>query len=251
METEQISGAGQEPDGRGLEPIPETLRAANELDALSTDDDLLDQLRRAGHAVQQVVPTCCGLSLALLEHGVTLTLVASDEDTVVLDAVQYLDGGPCVDSTRGHEVVIGEVGALDEREWHLFAATSAAHGVASTLSLPVLDDGTVVGSINLYASTAHAFDGHHEAQAAILGAWAEGAITNADLTFSTRLAAQEAPQVLHDARRVDVAVGILAARERTSTAEAHRRLREAVAAAGVPVVMVPETVITFLGERRK
>lgn len=157
-----MTGAGGEQDRRaGLEPLPATSRVVAELDVLSSDDDLLDQLLVVGRAVRRVVPTCRGLSLALVEQGVTLTLVASDEDALALDAVQY----------------------LDERGWHLFAAASAARGVASSLSLPVLREGVVVGSVNLYAATARAFDGHHHELVDLLGAWAGGAVTKADLSL--------------------------------------------------------------------
>ena len=68
----------------------------------------------------------------------------------------------------------------------------------------------VVGSVNLYASHRDAFDGKHPQVAEVLGAWPEGAIVNADLGFTTRRAAEDAPGQLFEATRIQVAVGILA-----------------------------------------
>lgn len=229
-----------------MEPIPETTRAADELDPLATEDALLDRLRRAGDEVRRVAPACRGLSVTLVEHGVTLTLVASDEEVAAMDAVQYLAGGPCVETAQHGQVIASDNARLDESGWHLFAAATAAHGISSTLSLPLLKEGAVVGSVNLYGATPDAFDDLHEELAVILGAWEGGAVRNADLPFSTRQDAQRAPQVLHDARRVDNATGMLAARLQVTTADARRRLEEAATAAGLPVVAVAEEVLGLL-----
>ncbi len=226
-----------------MEPIPETRRAIDELDVF-TDEALLDDLQAMSRRVQALVPSCRGMSVALLDQGVTLTLVASQEEIAVLDAVQYLDGGPCVNSTEGHAIVVSDNDELDEQGWHLFAAATAADGIRSTLSLPIVEDGAVTGSVNLYAAEPHAFDGQHEAISSLLGAWAGGAVINADLTFSTRQAAQRAPQLLADTARVETAVGVLVARWGHTEDEARRHLEDAAAAAGIPVVAIASTVLT-------
>ena len=71
-------------------------------------------------------------------------------------------------------------------------STTPSVPLLSTVTLPVLAGGAVVGSINLYAASAEAFVGHHEAIARIFDAWAPGAVTNADLSFSTRAVAEQA-----------------------------------------------------------
>ena len=73
------------------------------------------------------------------------------------------------------KVVVKDLDALDEQQWLLYARTSAAAGVATSLSLPLRQNGQVTGSVNLYASAPNAFEGHHDELAAIFGAWAPGA----------------------------------------------------------------------------
>ena len=80
-----------------MEPIPPTREAIEKLERLG-DTDVEQILRRLGERVVNEVPTCMGLSLTLVDDNVTLTLVASDPDTSQLDAMQYLDGGPCVEA---------------------------------------------------------------------------------------------------------------------------------------------------------
>ena len=132
---------------------------------------------------------------------------------------------------------------LDEGRWLLFARTSAAVGVASSLSLPILRDGQVIGGINLYASTANAFTGHHDKLADALGASASEVVTNADLSFATRLRAARAPAQLRAAQEIETATGLLAARYDQDVDSARARLRDAAARAGVEEALVARLMI--------
>lgn len=216
-----------------MEPIPESSAACDEFGPFA-DVDLLQQLSSRSDRVRAIVPDCVGLSLASCEHGVTLTLVATAREIALLDAVQYMSGGPCVDAVRAERVVTFAHGdGLDEEAWQHFARATAASGVASTLTLPILAGGAVVGSINLYAASTDAFAGHHEAIARIFDAWAPGAVTNADLSFSTRAVAEQAPRKLQQDLDVQVAVGILAAARGIGLEEALEELHDAARRAGV------------------
>jgi GAF domain-containing protein len=227
-----------------MEPIPETFEALEEFGAYLYDDDLLTELGRMGHRVQEIVPDCVGLSLAYRTHGVTFTLVASDETVAALDGLQYLDDGPCIAAVDEERLVeFNEGDVLDEARWQLFARGTGATAVASTLTLPIVVDEKVAGSVNLYARSPHAFEGKHEEVAWALGAWAGGAIVNADLDFSTRRAAENAPRQLFEASRIQVAVGILAASQDISTAVARERLREAARRTGVSETAIARLVI--------
>ena len=160
-----------------VEPIPETAEAIEEYGPFGSGD-LLGELRAKGARLRDMVPDCVGFSLASIEHGVTFTVAATDADLALLDAVQYLAGGPCVDAVEGEQVVTFTADdAVDERRWQLFAQATAAASVASTLTLPILARDMVAGSVNLYASTRHAFTGLHEQIARIFDAWAPGAVT--------------------------------------------------------------------------
>jgi GAF domain-containing protein len=227
-----------------MEPIPETFEALEEFGAYLYDEDLLTELGRMGARVQEIVPDCVGLSLAYREHGVTFTLVATDAVTGALDALQYVDDGPCVTAVdEARPVTFSEGDVLDERRWHLFALGTAAAAVASSLTLPIVVGGAVAGSVNLYASSPDAFDGRHQQVARVLGAWPDGAIANADLGFTTRRAAEDAPRQLFEESRIQVAVGILASSQHLSPPAARDRLREAARRAGVSEAAVARLVI--------
>ncbi len=242
VRTEAPWSTGEE--SRPLEPMPETRDAMAEF--MTRDGPEIDDvLAGLGQLARQLVPEVVGLSLGLVREGVTFTLVATNSGVGALDATQYLEGGPCVEVTeRRRDVVQFDTDdPLDEGRWLLFAQTSAAVGVASSLSLPILRDGQVVGGINLYASTAKAFTGHHDELARALGASASDVVTNADLSFATRLSAARAPRQLRDSQHIETASGMLAARADRDIGQARARLRDASARAGVDEALVAQLMI--------
>jgi GAF domain-containing protein len=231
-----------------VEPIPETAEAIEELESFGYLTDMRVDLDRKAKAVRALVPELVGLSLAALEDGITFTLVATDADIAMLDAVQYLTGGPCVDAVHAGEMIQYRSGRPDdERAWQTFAQATAAKAVAATLTLPVHHDGRVVGSVNLYAAATGAFRGLHNEIAKIFGAWAPGAITNADLSFRTRAAAAHAPETLHITMRVETAVGVLMEAESVNADTARGLLVEAAQRAGVTTEVLAEAVLELFG----
>ncbi|WP_377644845.1 GAF domain-containing protein [Oryzobacter terrae] len=195
-----------------LEPLPETRRAMEAVGRWS-EADLLRGLMDQGEQVQRLVPSCVGLSLTVAEGGVTFTLVSSSPDVTLLDGVQYAVGGPCVDAVATDETIHGgdEDGFLAEERWADFARASARHGVRSTLSMPIHHGGHLVGGVNLYAAEAEAFRGKAEDVAAVLGAWAPDAVSNADLTFSSRESATHALEAIDAESTLGQAMGVVMA----------------------------------------
>lgn len=241
-----------EGDESELEPIRETEQALAELESYTGETGLRRGLIERARRAHALVPDLVGVSVARVQEGLTFTLVATGETIAVLDAVQYLAGGPCVRGAQADEVeetrATDDPDLLDEEGWRLFALSSAARAVRSTLTLPILDEsGTAVGSVNLYAGSARAFADVRNELAVLFGAWAAGAIENADLSFATRLEALEAPQRLRDHSVVDQAVGILASEEGLDPVTAEQRLRAAAARAGVDLVELARHVIEARG----
>jgi GAF domain-containing protein len=225
------------------EPIPETVEAVDNLDPSADDGSLLADLIRLAGRAQEIVPDLVGVSIASFDHGLTFTLVATAEEIAVLDAVQYVAGGPCVEAAETDRVNEFEPDLLNEDRWRLFAEATAAHAVHSTLTLPVLSDGRVVGTVNLYAASRRAFVGQHEQLAEVFGAWAAGAVANADLSFTTRKEAERAPQILRNQNLIDLATGIVAAQLGVDVDTAVARLRDAASRAGVSLLQLARDIV--------
>lgn len=234
-----------------MRPIPESQQAEDDYGPLIWGDvDVLERLTEISGAVRELVPSCIGLSLSLRHEGVTLTLLATSEQVALLDGLQYVDGGPCVVALDEQVVVDASDRVAVEERWQLFAEASAANGVAATLSLPILgtelgNEETVAG-FNLYAATSSAFDGHHEKLAAVLGGWAEGAVTNADLSFMTRELARRAPAILRESTDLAVASSLLAASRGIDVDDAEERLRQAALRAGVALPTLVRSIVLLL-----
>jgi len=228
-----------------VEAIPETLAALAELEAYVDDTALELGLVAAADQGRAVAPGLVGVSVASRHFDITFTLVATDEEIATLDAVQYVSSGPCVDAMDlGHGITTSPGGLLSEVRWGDFARASAAAGVHSTLTLPVVEPGgDVVATVNLYGSGRGTFEGRHQQLADVFGAWAPGAITNADLSFSTRRAAEQAPQRLEQLAVVDAATGIIAAQREITVGEARAQLEDAAFRAGVPLVRLARVVV--------
>lgn len=239
---------------RPFHPLPESSEAAAEL-----EPGVLDALGRSRLAVlvalagraRRLVPELVGVSVARREEGLTFTVLASDEDIAVLDAVQYAAGGPCVQAAR--ELATREFhpdDVLDEDRWRLFAQATAARPIRSTLTLPILarageggSEGLVVGSVNLYAAASRAFADVHEELAEIFDAFAEGAVADADLGFATREEARRAPGRARDLVTVEIAVGVLAGQMRVDVDTARARLESAAHRAGVAVEALAREIV--------
>jgi len=228
-----------------LELVPESREALAEIVRME-DPELDDQLMEMGRVARTVVPDLVGLSVTVVSEGVTFTLVAPNSAVAALDATQYIDGGPCLEVVEepGETIETRIEDLLDEDRWTVFARSSAAAGIASTLSMSITNgNGEVTGGLNLYASTSDAFTGRHEALAAALGGSAESVITNADLEFSTLERAKQAPTVLRDRAKIETAVGMLAARYRETIDSARARLMKAAQRARVDPVIVARVLI--------
>lgn len=219
-----------------MELLPQSKEALDEYVTLSVED--VEGLLRVieGWAVRSV-PECVALSVTLLDEDLTFTLV----DDPARTAARAAASAPAAAAEPEAPAY-----ALDEGEWADMARERAFEGIQSTVSLPVVQQGRAVLTIDLYASTAHAFHDRIDGLVSALGAWQAGAVTNADLGFETLRRAEEAPERLREQRIVDVATGLLAARTDVSTPEAHDALVRAAEDAEVSEVQAAKVTRSIL-----
>ncbi|WP_258725918.1 GAF and ANTAR domain-containing protein [Cellulomonas sp. NS3] len=216
-----------------MEPVPETAQALRSLNETS-ERDLASMIDILADRVVAIVPSCVGLSISLVDSGLTFTLVATSEVVAALDAVQYVATGPCVESAASRdEIQLDDV--LDERRWQHFARAAAAQGVRSTLSLPLVTRGEIAGAVNLYAADPRAFVGMEAELRQVVGGGRDLGVSNADLPFRTRDVARAATRTLDELDVVEQAVGFVMAEQRIGADEARRRLTDAAERAGVDV----------------
>jgi GAF domain-containing protein len=166
--------------GRTVAGEPELSRGQREAD----EEDLQSALRglrglmRAGsvnarlseiaHLAAQAIPGVDGVSVAALDVSDGYLQVQTWEVTAPfvreLDILQYvlLNQGPCV-TCKTSQLPIVSMSLTTDTRWRRLAARVTGLGVESALSLPLLIDGQVIGSINCYAHDYAAF-GHRAVQ---------------------------------------------------------------------------------------
>jgi GAF domain-containing protein len=226
-----------------VEPIPETRELLELLRAGADDDERLDVwLRTRARQVAALIPDCVGITIAMTgELGMTFTFVATTDDLRLVDGAQYLDGGPCEDAVTLDVRVESEL--FSERRWRLAALAGARSGVRSSLSLPIRVHGKAVGSVNVYGAYPTTFQGHGRALAALFGAAAEEAVSNADLPMTGVERARRSTEQVADEAALDTATGVLAERERLAVEDARQRLEDAAARAGVKAAALAKLIL--------
>lgn len=217
------------------------------------EEEVAEALLSLAARAQAIVPELVGVSVGHNRSGTVFTLAASSIEAATIDATQYIAGGPCVDASTGGNIEAWELPAdsgdlMDEQRWATYARASAAEGVASSLSLPLLARGRIVGGVNLYASTSDAFEGRHDALALALGSDVTLVVANADLSFATRELAQQTADDLAADDLVHQATGIIAERHDVDMNTARGQLATSARRAGVTEVQAATVLIRALGE---
>jgi hypothetical protein len=219
-----------------MDPIPETVDVLHRLKETERDPLVLAGLGALTDRVQQLVPSCVGLSIGMAESGLTLTFVSRQSRLSTLDALGYVAGAhedSPADLPADLEPVGDSLDPLDEEAWRQDSLAEAAVGISSSLTIPLMEGGAAIGSVSFYATDRDALATRKDDLAHLCGAWAEGAVANADLSFSSRLRAATGPAILDDQDRIDQAAGVAAEALGVPFEEARRRMRAASARAGI------------------
>lgn len=229
-----------------MELLPEVRAASLQLAALTEDTvDLVSGLEAVCDLAQSLLPSCVGVSMTVIVDGDPFTITATSEQAKAVDAVQYLDDGPCLGAATGDTAVLVD-DVLHEGRWQYYAQAAVASGIRASMSIPLKrPDGQVYGALNLYASHPGAFRDKEQQLAGLFGVRVEELVANADLSFMTREHAKELPQRLDEHARLNQAVGVLMARNGWAAAEARERFEFAAAHAKVARADVARIVLVL------
>lgn len=226
---------------------PNELRLTEALTELSlvllTDATLKGDLDRLVRVAVQVVPECSGASVSMLVDGQPSTVATSDRVAMQLDLVQYDNhDGPCVEALGGQTIRIG-FAPTDERFPH-FAIGAADQRVLSVLSTPVIDDGTVVGSLNLYSQTEEAFGEDDRGIAAIFASEIATALVKSSAFGAAQHIRDRLQEKSDETTVVAQAQGLLMTFQDCSAAQAAALIRNAANDNGEAIITTAERILT-------
>ena len=209
---------------------------------LLTATSLRDDLEQLIGFSCQALPRCSAASVALLVDGEPTTVAVSDHLALELDGVQYdKDEGPCLAALDGQRVRVDLVDA-DERFPH-FAVGATDRRVHSVLSMPILHDHDVVGTLNFYSRDTDAFDETADHIARLASSQAANAIARSDVLTATRQRRDQLRAHYEEAAVAARAQGVLMATQSCSAEQARNLLHHAAATTGDSLLTIAQRIL--------
>jgi len=187
-------------------------------------DAFLDSI---AHLAAEAITPAAASGITVRRDGRPFSAAVSNELGGQVDELQYgADQGPCLDALRTGTIV--QVDDLNEEQrWNQYRPHAIAHGVASSLSLPLIVDGERLGALNLYSAIPAAFTGPPREQAETFAGQCAAALT---VTLRQARQAQlqtQLAEAMVSSSIIDQAIGILMAQQRCTAATAFDLLRRA------------------------
>jgi GAF domain-containing protein len=214
-----------------------------------------ETLLRVSQITTDTLPAADMAGISLLgDDGRPTTGIFTDPSAPEIDAAQYSSGrGPCLDSWRlGHIVRLDDMDSADDA-YPEFAAAARAHGVRSTLSLPLIAGEEAAGAMNLYSRTADGFTPDDEQTGTLLASAAAIVLVNASAYWQAAQLSEQLSQAMQSRAVIEQAKGILMARSPHLDAdEAFDLLRKASQRENVKLREIAQRIVDRrLGDDRR
>ena len=124
------------------------------------DRELSDVLTEIIGIARRAMPSVEAASITLIRGEKPFTAAYDGQMALDADELQYERGyGPCMDAGRAGQVLLVDDMRSDQR-WPDYAQHAAAHGVLSSLSVPLPFQGATIGALNTYAGSPRVLDDH-------------------------------------------------------------------------------------------
>ncbi|WP_430502948.1 GAF and ANTAR domain-containing protein [Micromonospora trifolii] len=184
------------------------------------ENSLDDVLLRVAELAKRVLPVPVEVSVTLVRGGTGHTAAFTDELALDMDERQYAQGsGPCLAAaTAGDILPVPDLAAEDR--WPDWAERGRKAGLGSSVSVGMPIQEAVVGALNVYARTPHAFDDDTVAVLETFAAYAAVALANAQLYESTANLARQMQDAMASRAVIEQAKGIIMAERRCTSNEA-------------------------------
>ena len=188
------------------------------------DATLGDTLQRVSELACAAVPSADMVGITMLVEGRARTAVFTNDDAPQIDAAQYETGiGPCLDAFRHRQVYRIDHMEKDQ-QWLPFSEAAAAHGIQSSLSLPLLARHEGVGALNVYSRTSAAFSDDDVNVGLQFAAQAAIVLANSQAYWDAHQLGQDMAEAMKSRATIEQAKGILMGAQRCGADEAYQML---------------------------
>lgn len=187
------------------------------------DGTLGDTLLKVAQLACQVTDADMA-GITMLVDGKVETGVFTDPEAPQIDTAQYETGeGPCLDAFHHQRVNRIDVTSEDTR-WPDFTQTCVAHGIQSTLSIPIVARGEGFGALNLYSRIPSAFDNNSVNRTEAFARHAAIVLANTQIYLDAVQLNENLNQALKSRSTIDYAIGLVMAAGGRSPNEAFQVL---------------------------
>ena len=190
-----------------------------------SEQSLQESLQRVAELSLRAVYGADGAGVTWVVARKPTTVIAAGDFVRRIDEIQYtLDEGPCLHAFDSQQTVLVEDLAHEQR-WPRFTPAALGHGLRSIVAVPLTVNRVRLGALNVYALQSGVFDVAAEKTAAMFAEQAAVVLANAEAFTRAQTAAVNLGEALTSRAVIDMAKGILMARERCNPDEAFDRLR--------------------------
>ena len=188
------------------------------------DGTVHETLTRIAALTVDGVPAADLAGITMLVDGRQRTAVFTDPEAPEIDQAQYDTGeGPCVAAfEKGHPTQIEST--REPGDWRAFREVAAAHGIGSTLSLPLLVDTTSMGALNLYARAERAFTDSDREIGELFAAQAAIVLANSQAYWDAHELSVRLGEAMQNRSVIEQAKGILMGAQHFDEASAFEML---------------------------
>jgi len=149
--------------------------------------------------------------ITMLVEGRPQTAVFTDHEPPEIDSAQYETGvGPCLDAFRNQWVYRMDSAGQDTR-WPAFAEACLAHGVHSTMSVPLIANDEGLGALNFYSRRSGAFGAAEEHTGMAFASQAAVAVANSLAYLDARALGESLSAAMENRAVIEQAKGVLMA----------------------------------------
>lgn len=206
------------------EELSESLSALGRF--VLSEQSLQESLQRVAELSLRAVYGADGAGVTWVDSEKPFTVIAAGDFVRRIDEIQYtLDEGPCLEAYRTQRMVLTENLEL-ERRWSRFTPAALGHGLRGLVAAPLTVHGARLGALNIYALQADVLDESSIETALLFAEQASIVLANAEAFTRAQATAVSLGEALTSRAMIDMAKGIIMARERCSSAAAFDRLRE-------------------------
>jgi GAF domain-containing protein len=207
------------------------------------DRELSEVLTEITGIARRAMPSIEAASVTLIREDKAFTAAYDGQMALDADELQYERGyGPCMDAGRAGQMFLVDDMRTEQR-WPDYAQNVLAHGVLSSLSVPLPFQGATIGALNAYGGRPQVVDDNDIELAEEVAAWVAVAVGNAEAAARTSDDLIQMRTLMMSRACIEQANGILMERHKITEDEAYTILTHASQRTNIKLRDVAEELV--------